>query len=92
MQLGNARPGAIMNGMLPEAHYDLPPEKYPIRIEALHWITKAVVWSKTVELPNPGAKVRTEIPPLRKMFGHPVAMRMTFGDGEVRESPPVLAN
>lgn len=35
----------------PIAFHDLPAELFPFRIEALHPITGAVVWSRLVERP-----------------------------------------
>jgi len=63
-----------------------PREQYPIVIEALHPDTRAVVWSKKVEAPD-GLEL-VYIPPLARMLGHPVTIRMTFGDGSIKETPP----
>ena len=63
--------------------FDFRPELFPITIEALHVETRAVVWSETIERPEEAALVY--IPPLASVLGHPVAMRLRFGDGTVDE-------
>lgn len=65
--------------------YDYPPEKYPITIEALHFATGAVVWTKTVAEPPGDVSAVVYIPPLRKQLGHRVRIRVSFGDGTVQE-------
>jgi hypothetical protein len=72
------------------ASHDLPPEKFPIVIEALDVVTRAVVWSATIEQPPHGEKAVVAIPSLSQRFGHPVAIRLTFGDGEVEECGPAV--
>ncbi len=74
--------------MIPAAVCDLPRGKYPFRVEYLHPETREVVDAVTVEAPEPGTWGALRIPPLAKMLGHPVAVRITFGDGEVQEVPP----
>jgi hypothetical protein len=70
--------------------FDFRPELFPITLEALHVNTRAVVWSQTIERPEDAALVY--IPPLRIQLGHPVAMRIRFGDGSVEEErePPAF--
>lgn len=75
--------------MLARRH-DLPLSAYPIKIEALHPKTKAVVWSHTVEAPD--NLVAVYIPPLRKQLGHPVDFKVTYADGTVERSGPSYAN
>jgi len=65
------------------ARHNFPPELFPITVEALHPDTRAVVWTATLH--RAGA---LEIPPLKMQLGHPVAIRMTFGDGSVNELDP----
>lgn len=78
---------------MPYIAKDFTPDKFPILIEALHYKTRAVVWSITVEMPTDyGGKVPVNIPHLSAIHGHPVAIRFTFGDGEVSTGEPVLLN
>ncbi len=74
---------------IPAKICDLPREKYPFKIEYLHPETREVVDSVTVEAPAPGTRNALYIPPLAKMLGHPVAVRITFADGQVQEMPPM---
>lgn len=67
-------------------HYDFSPKKFPITIAALHPVTRAVVWSETIEKPEGLALLY--IPPLKKQLGHPVLIRTTYGDGSVDEVAP----
>ena len=72
---------------------EVPREKFPFVIEALHPKTRAVVWSVTVEMPKSRHTGRlVEIPPLRQQLGHPVAMRIRYADGEVDEREPDPVN
>lgn len=71
---------------------DLLPHQFPILIEALHYKTREVVWSTTVEKPASGTRTPVKIPGLAFELGHPVAMRMTFGDGEVIVQEPERVN
>lgn len=71
---------------LPIAITKLPARKFPILFEFLHPVTQAIVWSRTVKQPSDFAILR--IPPLRHELGHPVSLRITFGDGEVQEELP----
>jgi len=63
--------------------YRFPLDAYPIVIEALHPKTRVVVWSLTI--PAPVGDEAVYIPPLARRFGHPVAIRMTWANGEVQE-------
>lgn len=74
--------------MSPFAHFDFAPDKFPITIEALHPETRVVVWAKTIEKPADLAMI--VVPPLRKQLGHPVVIRVRYGDGTVSENalPP----
>jgi hypothetical protein len=67
--------------------FDFPPDHYPITIEALHPDTSDVVWSMTLEKPEDTALVR--IPPLRKILGHPVMIRIRYATGRIQESEPL---
>jgi hypothetical protein len=60
---------------------NLPASAYPIRIEALHPETEAVVWSRVVERPGSNGTAALYIPPLRKQLGHPVVIRVTLASG-----------
>ena len=66
---------------LPTAHLNLTPQSFPVVIEALHPVTRKVVWTTTLDKPNDGAFVRVYVPPLAKRLGHPVAVRVRFADG-----------
>jgi len=66
--------------------YRFPHDAYPLVIEALHPDTRAVVWTKTVAAPEDVAAIY--IPPLARMLGHPVTIRMTWANGDVREGAP----
>jgi hypothetical protein len=68
--------------------YRFTPDKFPIRIEMLHWKTRAVVWTKVIVEPDHDGDMKIEIPALARVLGHPVAIRMTFGDGDVIEKEP----
>lgn len=74
--------------------FQLPDGAYPITIEALHPKTRSVVWSKKVEATHAGKNPDpVYMPLLRKRLGHPIAMRIRFADGSVKESaPPELVN
>ena len=65
---------------------DLPPEKYPILFEFLHHTTGAVVHTITVRQPPNGERAAVTIPPLASLLGHPVRLKITHGDGTVRET------
>jgi hypothetical protein len=67
---------------------DLPERLFPIEVEALHPDTREVVWHAFVERPPDGQRILLEIPPLRKQLGHPVTMRIRFGDGTVSTREP----
>jgi hypothetical protein len=69
---------------VPVARYDFPAEKFPVTIEALHPETRAVVWWDRIEKPE--FLTTRVIPPLARMLGHRVTIRITFGDGEVQET------
>lgn len=70
----------------PLRRYDFPASKFPITIEALHPESREVVWSKVLEQPADAALVH--IPPLARMFGHAIEIRIRYGDGEVQEETP----
>lgn len=76
----------IGNMVPPIPAADLPREAYPITIEAMRFITGAVVWRRVVEAPLQGEKAAVSIPPLRKQLGHPVGMRWKFANGETHEA------
>ena len=63
-----------------------PPEKFPFTIEFLHPLTRAVVHVVIVEISDDGTLAQVYIPPVAKMVGHAVDVRVTFADGEVSES------
>jgi hypothetical protein len=63
--------------------YRFPREKFPIVMEFLHPVTRAVVHRIEVEAPED--LVSVYIPPLAKQLGHRVALRIIFADGEVLE-------
>ena len=62
--------------------YLLPREKFPLVIEFLHHETEEVVYR--FEVREPDAFQTVPIPALRAELGHPVAVRITFADGEVQ--------
>ncbi len=67
---------------------DLPKAKFPVLIECLHPQTRAIVHRIEVKVPRPGTRTPVYIPPLARRLGHPVMVRVTFGDGEIIEAPP----
>ncbi len=70
--------------------HDFPASDFPITVEALHPETRRVVWRRVI--PAPEDTELLTIPPLRKILGHPVIIRIRFGDGRTEESapPPVV--
>lgn len=73
---------------LPVAWTDFPPDEFPVVIEALHAVTRAVVWRAVLE--RPAGLAALHIPPLARQLGHPVTMRITVATGQVVElDPPV---
>lgn len=44
-----------------------------------------VVWSVRVDKPSAGTKALVEIPPLKTIFGHTVAIRLIHANGRVDE-------
>lgn len=74
---------------LPVASHDLPASYYPFTIQAYHPETQRIVWERYVEMPPPGQKMVLHIPPLRKLYGHPVGIRVLFANGEVKECGPL---
>ena len=76
--------------MNPVKRHYLPKEHYPLLIEALHWKTRDVVWSAKVDAPDGDGMLPIQIPALRRNHGFPVAIRITFGDGEVQVKEPAI--
>ncbi len=68
---------------LPVSVQDFKRDQFPILIEALHHKTREVVWSVKIELPVEGNRVAVKIPQIAAAYGHPVAVRITFGNGDV---------
>lgn len=68
---------------LPTARHDLPASMYPFTIEALNAETAEVVWKHVVT--GPGS---VYVPPLARDFGHPIAIRVTWADGNVMVQAP----
>lgn len=66
----------------PVRFIDLPPERFPFRIECVAVETGAVV--REITVPGPGAVL---IPALAAECG-PVRVRVTWGDGTVTETAP----
>ena len=68
----------------PSAFHDLPPDSFPFTMELLDAETREVRWSATAD--GPGA---VRIPGSHETNGgKPVAVRVTFGSGEVVEMEP----
>jgi hypothetical protein len=65
----------------------LPPSAFPIILEAYHPETGKIVWSTTIERPNPGAIASIRVPALVLTLGHPVSVRARFADGTIKEQP-----
>ena len=72
---------------MPAAIHDLPLSAYPLEIQAFDTVTGEEVWSKQVHAPMRNRDV-IRIPNLREECGHPVRIRITFGDGTVKEMDP----
>ncbi len=72
--------------MIPAAIFDLPKEKYPMKIEFLHPETREVVDTLEIEAPASGTRNAIYIPPVARIVGHSVAVRIFFGDGTVQDS------
>ena len=73
---------------MPIAFHDFPEDHFPITLEALHPVTRAVVWTTTIEKPQPGRRELVAIPALSERFGHPVTMRVRWPDGSIQEQEP----
>jgi len=63
----------------------LPRSKYPLTIDFLHPVTRAIVHSIRVEAPADGTLEPVYIPPVALQVGHPVRVRVTFADGTVED-------
>ena len=63
--------------------YLYPRDLYPLRVEALHPATGEVLWETKVE--EPEGLEYLWIPPLAKIFGHPVRIRIVWGDGTITD-------
>jgi hypothetical protein len=59
---------------------DLPADAYPFRIEATGQESGETLWTEDVL--GPGV---LQVPPLVKMHGEPVTIRVTFATGESHE-------
>jgi hypothetical protein len=73
--------------------YRFKPEAFPVLIQALHPITRKVVWFRRVEKPTTASDLKkVTIPPLSKLLGHPVTIQITWADGSVslQEAPPIV--
>lgn len=69
----------------PAAKVDLPAGKYPFTVMALDSLTREEVWRHVVS--GPGA---LWIPPLARITGRPIAVRIQFADGtEIVQEPGV---
>ncbi len=66
--------------------YLLPREKFPFTLEYLNARTREVVSRQTIEAPEFLQSMRVE--PWARIIGAPVAIRVTFADGEVRVQEP----
>lgn len=69
-------------------HVDLPPEAFPMTVEAYAVSSGAKVWETTVQHPG-GAVHRLRIPSLAHEHGA-VWVRVTYADGEVYEADTSL--
>ncbi len=72
---------------LPAKIFDLPREKFPIVMEFSHPKTGKIVHAIRVEAPESPERKRVFVPPLAQQFGHAVALKITFGDGQIVEMP-----
>jgi hypothetical protein len=68
---------------LPIARVNLAVSEFPITIEARSVETGGVVWSRVVHGPE-----ALYVPPLAKMIGHPVRIRIRYPDGTITDSDP----
>lgn len=69
---------------LPIAAHDLPASSYPVRFVAFVRDGREI-WEETISDP-PGI---ISVPPLARIVGEPVAMRVEYGDGTIEhEYPP----
>lgn len=61
--------------------FNFPPKYFPIKVEAFRTSNKELVWSKTIERPRGDELQAVAIPPLRKIYGEIVDIKVTFADG-----------
>jgi len=57
-------------------------EYFPIKIIAYKVYNKEVVWTKTIEAPKDGQMQALAVPPLKRLHGCPIGIKMVFGDGK----------
>lgn len=63
---------------LPVAFHDLPASEYPFTIEAINSVTGDIVWTRKVTGPE-----SVYVPPLTRMVGAPVDIRLRSSDGSI---------
>lgn len=61
----------------------LPPELYPFTMRAFGERTGRELWSRVVEAPD--GLYAARVPPLARMHGEPVRIRIEFADGSVED-------
>jgi hypothetical protein len=71
----------------PFAIHDLPAPYFPFTVEAMT-PDRTIVWTATIEQPAPGRRLMLEIPPLAKIHGAPITIRIRFADGDTQEWEP----
>jgi hypothetical protein len=59
----------------------LPPDFFPIEIEAFREDTKEVVWTTLVERPKEDEASQIHVPPLKKIHGVPIGIRISYANG-----------
>lgn len=69
----------------PMAFINLPPEMFPVRLEAFRADTKEIVWFATVDQPKGDALSPLYIPPLAKIHGCRIGIRIKYADGVTTE-------
>jgi len=63
--------------------FSLKREHFPIKIIAYKVYNQEIVWTSTIEEPERGGQVQAlAVPPLKRLHGCQIGVKMIFGDGE----------
>ena len=71
-----------MQFTMPHRH-NLPRQDFPLTIEAVHPVTRAVVWRNVVPMPGPGGSITLSLPPVGAIVGHFVVVRIRTASGYI---------